>query len=150
MKKNQLVGKVVRAVYVANDDAAIRFDVDGEDPIVARCDGECCSTTWIEDVIGVEALIGTPILRAEDVSLPDALHTKTKTDHYEEEMAYYGFVIDTAQGRCLIAYRNSSNGYYGGSLWWPGDGYYYGGVHDQNISKENWKVLAGRPPRGDQ
>lgn len=37
---------------------------------------------------------------------------------------YYGCAIETAKGRFTIAYRNSSNGYYGGWLTWPTDGFY--------------------------
>lgn len=137
-----LIGKTITAVYLAEDDEAIRFDLSDGTSVVARTDGDCCSHTWIEDVIGAEALIGAPVIRAEDVDLPEELRAATKKpDHYEEEMQYYGFVLDTQNGRCTIAYRNSSNGYYGGSLSWPGE-YHYGGVHGQNVSAEKWRQIA--------
>jgi hypothetical protein len=37
----------------------------------------------------------------------------------------------------VIDYRNESNGYYGGELCWPDD-HFYGGVHGQNVSTEQW------------
>lgn len=140
MAQHILVGKTIIGIDLSDDRQAIRFRLADGDPIVARCDGDCCSHTWIEDVLTPESALGE-VINAEDVDLPEHLRQKTKTDNYEEEMAYYGFVIDTAKGRCVLAYRNSSNGYYGGSLNWPDDRYYYGGVYGQNKSKEIWVPL---------
>ena len=56
-------------------------------------------------------------------------------------VAYYGCKISTNRGEILIDYRNDSNGYYGGSLWWPGEGH-YGGVYWQNVSGRNWRDIA--------
>ena len=140
--KNALIGKTVTAVHLAADKQSIRFDVAGDETtIVARCDGDCCSHTWIEDVIDPEAVIGHEVISVSNLDLPESLRQKTTTDNYEEEMQYYGCAIETAGGRCTIAYRNSSNGYYGGSLDWPGESY-YGGVHGQNVSTDEWKKLA--------
>lgn len=55
-------------------------------------------------------------------------------------MAYYGCKITTGKGYALIDYRNSSNGYYGGSLSWPDD-HHYGGVSGQNNSNEEWRRI---------
>jgi hypothetical protein len=138
--QNPLVGKVITAIWLAEDRAAIRFDVS-DGPLVARAEGDCCSHTWIEDVLDPAAIIGSEVLRVVDLDLPDQLRQPTKTAHYEEEMQFYGLAIETENGRCTIAYRNSSNGYYGGSLSWPGERY-YGGVYSQNVSSEHWRVLA--------
>ena len=84
--------------------------------------GDCCSHTWIEEVLNFDALLMTPVLNVDDIELSEEFQQPTKhPDQYEEEMQYYGLAIETAKGRCVIAYRNSSNGYYGGSLSWPGD-----------------------------
>lgn len=144
MSKNALVGQRVLEVLLDVSGDAIRFVIDRDgvaDQITAFADGDCCSHTWIEDVIAPEVLIGEEVLAVEDLDLPDDLCQKTKTDHYEEEMSYYGCAIRTAKGTCTIAYRNSSNGYYGGNLSWPGD-YHYGGVFGQNGSGDTWKKIA--------
>ena len=52
------------------------------------------------------------------LDLPPELCGPTSTLHDEDVMQYYGTVIDTLKGRCTIAFRNSSNGYYGGNLSW--------------------------------
>ena len=140
MNVNPLVGKVVTAVYLANDGGAIRFDIDGGEPIVARADGDCCSNSWIEEVQGLGQLLGSPVVCVEDIG---DMPTKegNRYGYSEEEMTYYGCKITTENGYALIDYRNSSNGYYGGSLEWNG-GYFYGGVHDQNISTQEWVLVT--------
>lgn len=142
MKQHMLVGQTITAVALADDREAIKFALADGREIIARCDADCCSSTWIEDVIDPAAALGT-VTKAEDIALPDEWQVATKTGKDEEEMAYYGFAIETEKGRCTIAYRNSSNGYYGGSLEWPDSGYFYGGVCGHNISKELWRPLVG-------
>jgi len=142
MEKNVLVGKTIKTVYLEKSGDAIKFVLSDGSEVTARADGDCCSHTWIEDVIDPEAMIGAEVLEAENIDLPEHLQTPTKHDHFEDEMEYYGFAIKTWRGVCTIAYRNSSNGYYGGSLNWPGDGY-YGGVFDQNGKGTDWKLIGG-------
>ena len=55
----------------------------------------------------------------------------------------YGVKITTDKGHIVIDYRNASNGYYGGNLSWPDDSYFYGGVHGQNESNEEWVDIEG-------
>jgi hypothetical protein len=142
MTKNMLVGKTIKAINLDVSGDAIQFLLDDESIVKAVADGDCCSHTWIEDVLDPEAAIGSEVLEADDIDLPDHLCEPTKHGHDEDEMEYYGFAIKTAKGVCTIAYRNSSNGYYGGSLSWPG-GYFYGGVFGQNGVNESWKLIAG-------
>jgi hypothetical protein len=149
MSDNVLRGKTIAAIWTASDKEAIRFDLADGESVVANCYGDCCSHTWIEDVIEPDAAIGAEVLSADDIELPEHMQQPTKTENYEEEMSYYGFAITTSKGRCTIAYRNSSNGYYGGSLAWPGE-YYYGGVSGQNNTAGEWVLLAGEPKADGQ
>jgi hypothetical protein len=140
MADHILIGKTITAVYFADDKQAIRFDVAGrEEPIIARCAGDCCSHTWVENIENSEAIVGSPVLLAEDIAMPDL---GNGGDGYDV-IQYYGFKIETTKGTCIIDYRNSSNGYYGGNLSWPPDDYYYGGVFGQNASTEKWERIAG-------
>ena len=131
-----MVGKTIMAVYLANDQKAIRFDTQEGDEIVAKADGDCCSSTWIEHVEGVGALIGAKVLAVEDIEMPDL----GSPDDYDV-VAYYGCKITTDKGHCILDYRNSSNGYYGGNLSWAAEGYFYGGVYGQNVSSMVWEAL---------
>lgn len=132
---NILVGKTVTAIYIAEDKKAIRFDVAGEESIVAKCDADCCSYTWIEHV--TLPALGFPflVLAEKDVEMPEDMESDGGT------IQFYGFALETDKGDFLIDYRNSSNGYYGGSLAWPDD-YFYGGVFKQNVSEEKWRLVA--------
>ena len=134
---NVLIGKKIVAMYLAEDKQALKFDIEGADALVVRTDGDCCSHTWIEHLeipaLGFPALVTA----VEDLDMnkdPD----ETDGDYVQ----FYGCKISTDRGEIVIDYRNSSNGYYGGSLSWPDDKYYYGGVHGQNVSKEEWRKVA--------
>lgn len=138
-EKNPLVGKRIAAVHLASDKKALRFDVEGEDdPIIARAEGGCCSETWIESLDAPSLLIGK-VRSVESLSMPEE---ETETEY--GLIQYYGCKVVTTSGICVIDYRNESNGYYGGSLWWPGESYYYGGVYEQNVSNEDWRLIAGQ------
>lgn len=112
---------------IADDKQAILFKTPDGD-IIARADGECCSHTWIESIelpaLGFPALV----VSVQDLHMPDI---------GEPELSHYGLKIITDKGEIIIDYRNESNGYYGGSLSFDGE-YYYGGVHGQNKSNNNW------------
>lgn len=132
---NILVGKTITKIELADDRQAIRFHIEGGEPIIARCDADCCSHTWVEHIeMPVNGLPAT-VLSAECVNMPDLGNGDA------ECIKYYGFKIVTDKGDIVIDYRNSSNGYYGGSLSWPED-HFCGGVYGQNVSNENWKEIA--------
>lgn len=141
--KHPLIGKTIVAIFLSEDGHAIRFDVEGEPPIVAVTNGDCCSVTWIEHVEDPDAVVGHLVLDTRDIELPD-LQADHPEDKDREVVAYYGFKIVTANGTCTIDFRNESNGYYGGSLTWSRDDHYYGGVFGQNKPKEPiaWKRLT--------
>lgn len=129
---NILIGKKLNQIKIAEDKEAILFVCeDGE--IKVRCDADCCSYTWIEHIelpaLGFPALV----VAVDDLDLPGS--DDNHPDH--DCLQVYGCKITTDKGDIVIDYRNSSNGYYGGNLSWPDD-YFYGGVHGQNVSKENW------------
>jgi len=129
---NYLIGHTIKQIKIADDKKALLFITDKEE-IIVKVDGDCCSSTWIENielpVNGLSALV----ISTEDLHMPDL----GSPDKYDV-IAYYGFKIMTDKGDIIIDYRNESNGYYGGSLHFPDDKYYYGGVYRQNISTLNW------------
>jgi len=129
-----IVGRVLLAVFLAEDRKAIKFVTDQGD-VVALCDADCCSHTWIENVDMPALGLPARVLAAENVDLNSDMDTR------DGELMFYGFKITTDRGDLLIDYRNESNGYYGGSLAWPG-GRYYGGVYGQNVSEQNWRSVV--------
>ena len=115
---NILVGKIITAIYLSKDKCDIRFDIAEQDaPIIANSYGECCSSTWIENVENPEFAVDSVVATAEEMELNKPAEENSEFDYLQ----FYGFKIETAKGTCVIDYRNSSNGYYGGSLIFPRD-----------------------------
>lgn len=122
-----LINKNLIKIELASDKKAIRFTFDNNEQVVAKCDGDCCSDTWIENIEMPAGGLPAKILNIEDLDLPSD----------SNELALYGLKFTTDKGDFVLDYRNESNGYYGGDLTWPGD-YHYGGVYKQNISNEEF------------
>lgn len=76
-----------------------------------RAAGDCCSRSYFEDFSGVDALIGSPIQLVREISFPGR---RDETSDPDVVTAYYALEIQTGKGVCRIAFRNESNGYYGG------------------------------------
>jgi hypothetical protein len=138
---NPLIGKTLTGIKLAEDRQALLFQTTDGD-IKVNVDADCCSYTWVEAIelpaLGFPALVTT----VDDLILPENTFQLCSTFHPDSDyLQFYGCKISTDHGEIVIDYRNDSNGYYGGSLSWPGD-YFYGGVFDQNISKENWVDVA--------
>ena len=112
---DRLVGRVVRAVFVNSDQSILALDVG--DGVAAICaDGDCCSETWFADIVGMDDLRGHAIVSAERIDVPDRFpQTNERTRQEEDE--HYAIRLTTAAGTCVVVYRNSSNGYYGGESW---------------------------------
>lgn len=136
MRTNPLIGRVLTKIEIAGDKEAIRFTLaDGE--VIARCDADCCSSTWVES-IEKTAMLPATVLSAEPLGLPEweddaNPEIRAEWNGAGELVRYYGCKITTDRGVLIIDYRNASNGYYGGSLTWPGN--YHGGV--------GWRQAAG-------
>lgn len=132
MKTHCLVGKTIKEIKIAADKKALLFVTD-DGEIIAKTDGDCCSSTWVEHIELPAMGFPAKVASAEDIDMPNI----GSPGEYES-IAYYGFKITTDKGIIVIDYRNKSNGYYGGNLSWPDDDHYYGGVNGQNVSEEIW------------
>ena len=130
--ENILIGKTLLGIKIAEDKEAILF-MTNQGEIIARCDADCCSSTWIEHVELPALGFPATVIAVSDLDLPGS------EEHHPEYdcLQVYGLKIATDKGDCILDYRNSSNGYYGGSLVWPGE-HHHGGVYNQNRSNERW------------
>lgn len=134
--ENKLIGKKIVDVKIAEDKLAMLFVCDNGEELVVRVDADCCSYTWIESV-ELPAL-GFPftVIACDDLDM-----NKEPLENEEYEcLQFYGSKITTDKGDMVIDYRNDSNGYYGGDIVWPGEGF-YGGVYGQNESNMNWRDI---------
>lgn len=134
--ENKLIGKKIVDVKIAEDKLAMLFVCDNGEELVVRVDADCCSYTWIESV-ELPAL-GFPftVIACDDLDM-----NKEPLENEEYEcLQFYGAKITTDKGDMVIDYRNDSNGYYGGDIVWPGEGF-YGGVYGQNESNMDWRDI---------
>lgn len=82
---------------------------------VYRAEGDCCSESWVADILGVEALRGGTVASVEDSPLEEDYDLEDGRCRRECDKVY-GYRLVTDKGRADIIFRNSSNGYYGGWL----------------------------------
>lgn len=107
-----LIGKTVTGLRVNEDQSILAFTHPDGTSTSYVTDGDCCSETWFADITGVAALLGGEVLEVESVGMPEAEDKRTRQEYDKQ----YGVKLRTDKGRADIVYRNSSNGYYGGSI----------------------------------
>lgn len=83
--------------------------------LIATADGECCSSSWFESV-DIDGIGGELTEFDESTEAPPGFEDPPEED-YECIKVYFG-TIKTTKGRITYEMRNSSNGYYGGSIVW--------------------------------
>ena len=121
-----LIGKVVKEMYVNQDQSLLKFETD-QGSFIYEAVGDCCSETWFADIIfGFKFFNGTKVQEVTDLDIPEWLSGYFNKDgrtrqEYDE---VYGYRIKTESSRdyrwasdsvvCDVIFRNSSNGYYGG------------------------------------
>lgn len=74
--------------------------------------GDCCSSTWIENVDNLGFKGKFVNLTDDGAAQTDPIDDQEKCEYIQ----FYGCTFFTEHGRLVIDYRNSSNGYYGGNL----------------------------------
>ena len=108
----ELIGKTITALRVNEDQSILAFDHQDGSSTSYQTDGDCCSETWFADITGISALIGGTVAEVAEVEMQSIDDGRTRQDEDE----FYGVKLRTDKGIADIVYRNSSNGYYGGSI----------------------------------
>ena len=112
--EDRLVGQIVTSASITSDKEIIELTLHPDRAVYLITEGGCCSHSWFSHVEGIRSLIGQEILSLE--SRPFNSFRKKDDDGYESYIKVYGFAIVTATGKTVFEFRNSSNGYYGGSV----------------------------------
>jgi hypothetical protein len=109
----QLEGNVINSIWVSEDEHDLILSLENGRSFIASTEGDCCSESWWADIVGVNQIIGSKVIEAGTMPLPEDynLEDGRTRDSYDEA---YGFKITTERGQCDLIFRNSSNGYYGG------------------------------------
>jgi|GEM_PF-2120762 len=112
-----LIGKSIKSVLVeAQGQESIIFVCEGDQLVAAETGGDCCSESWISDAIGVPKILESEVLSVTKVPLEEMEYPVNDGRTRQDIDVVYGFRIRTNSGSAVFAFRNSSNGYYGGSL----------------------------------
>lgn len=115
---DSLVGKKVLALAVSNDgETTLRFVAEDGELIYWTTDADCCSESWWSDAYNLNELRGGEVVAVIPLDIEKAGYGDPDDDGRtrQEHDQVYGFAIVTTKGRAVLAFRNSSNGYYGGS-----------------------------------
>lgn len=109
----ELLDKIITQIKMNDTSTVISFIGETGESFTYEADADCCSETWFSEIIGMQNLLGHKI---EEVKEKDEQYNLEGTR--QEVDTLYGFTLKTAQGLCDINFRNSSNGYYGGSCYY--------------------------------
>lgn len=120
-----LIGRKLMSVEVESDKTVLAFRFEDGD-VRYDVEGDCCSRSWIEHIELPSVLSGAEVLTVSEAPVIDATEddtqnpvTKPDDEYFRREhecLQVYQTVFGTTKGEIAVEYRNSSNGYYGGSL----------------------------------
>ena len=113
----EIVGKNIAEAFINEDKKSILLVTKEGEKFYLNCDGDCCSETWIEHIHGFYWLVKSTIKSVEEVYIGKVIPTRQDCDElyclkiFMEQPKPWGSVSEFQ-----IEFRNSSNGYYGGSI----------------------------------
>lgn len=110
-----LVGRTITEVVIALDKESVEF-VTPDERYYFEAHGDCCSNSWIESIEWLDNLIGEEVISCNE----HYVREDVPDDHPFSEndcLKFYNVEIITKKGICAIDFRNQSNGYYDGELY---------------------------------
>lgn len=116
---DRLIGRTINKIYMNED--YLKFETNLGN-VVFRVYGDCCSQSYFHDFIGVEKLLkGNPVVSGKSIELTTTDSEVQVNRNDNDEVECYGYEIVTEDPQfgevtSVFSFRNSSNGYYGGSL----------------------------------
>lgn len=124
----RMKGRAIAAVHLDKSKDRITFQFADGGSQVFGVEGDCCSHSWIEHLEMPPNVTGATVTAIEeggtvDATDDDALNPRrppyyegdvTRREH--ECLKVYNTTFRTDRGDIVLEFRNSSNGYYGGSL----------------------------------
>lgn len=124
LKYSPIINRELEAVAVIEDGGAIRFTFLDGGYVTYETEADCCSSTWIEHLSVPLDLYEARILDITEPDLPPHPAADPVVDDHDnyEYIKVYHTAFATTKGHIVLEYRNSSNGYYGGSLRGPREG----------------------------
>lgn len=143
----ELIGKTIYKIYMTEKYLVFVVSKNASKVVAFGVEGDCCSTSYFHDFIGVKNILGKKVVDFKRIGLgsydkyesnnvkemkKEGLPTGEGHFHnfrtnwegteyyeleYEECVKYYGYKIIVEDGKSAVfAFRNSSNGCYGGNM----------------------------------
>ena len=114
-----LVGKYIKNISISaySDHMVITFSDElfgAAKVLVLEATGDCCSESWFAEIINYQAVCRNVITQVSVLELEECEYNLNDGRCRQDEDLVYGYRLTTSAGSCVITYRNSSNGYYGG------------------------------------
>lgn len=117
-----MIGRKIASIEIRGGKTQIVFKFSDGHVRTFDVKGGCCSQSWIEHLefpTNIITVVGGTVIRVRD----SAPITQNHNDHDHQYRGHrkqvYNTVVSTDLGDIVIEYRNSSNGFYGGSLSTP-------------------------------
>ena len=108
----KLLDRTIVKIEIGDTDRYLRFTDSNGETTSFSVDGDCCSSSYFNDILGVKNLLGQKVLQHLSRDLP---HEDYNGDL--ECISYYGASVGTINGYFDVIFRNESNGYYGGWMY---------------------------------
>lgn len=124
--KKKYEGRKIEKVELSADKEFFSIEFEGGETVRFGVEGDCCSHSWIEHLETPNDLKGATLLDVAEDSMdatdddaynPPRAAASTYHPREHECLQVYSTRFITDRGEVVLEYRNSSNGYYGGSLY---------------------------------
>ena len=112
-------GKTISKIRMSNSYLVIEF---GNEYVSFTVEGDCCSSSYFFDIFGGHNLVGKKVVEITDIDLQPTDLKITRDDYGEIKVYGYKIVCEPnddyfdTSNTAVFSFRNSSNGYYGGSI----------------------------------
>lgn len=112
MDARPLADQPLASVSVTPDKDRLVFTLAGGRTLTYEAEGDCCSESWIEHITVPSDIAGATVTAVGEREMGEF-----EKDY--ETIRVYETSFRTDRGDIVVEYRNSSNGYYGGTLRGP-------------------------------
>jgi len=116
----ELAGRTIERVERDEKSHHLAFYTSKGERLLYVCVDDCtCDETWVHHFSGVSAVLGGTISAIEEIPEYESYPaTRQEDDHGEHRVRdrVFGYRLITNKGTAVVELRNSSNGYYNGSM----------------------------------
>lgn len=115
---SDLVGKTITRITGKIGDETLTLNCSDGTTYQMQYYSDCCASCTLEDVVGeLDNLLGSPILKAEEVeSHTNPPDVKPETIEYQDSFTWTFYHLSTVKGTVTLRWYGSSNGYYSESV----------------------------------